>query len=79
MESRKFKHSDGVVVEFIYNDKGNIVESNIEYPEGMESDAEIQDKLPITKRTFWNPETCTMVGYQRALQLKLIKSEQQDD
>ena len=42
------------------------------YPPGYICDADIEDELPITKRTFWNPETETFVGYGRAKQLKLV-------
>lgn len=43
------------------------------YPSDYESIGEIEEKLPITKRTFWNPETESLVSYGRAQQLGLVK------
>jgi len=48
------------------------VSVEIIYPPGYKCDAEIEDELPITKRTFWNPDTETFVGYGRAKQLGLV-------
>ena len=42
------------------------------YPSGYKCDADIEENLPISKRTFWNPETETFVGYSRAKQLGLV-------
>lgn len=44
----------------------------IKYPSGYKCDADIEENLPISKRTFWNPETETFVSYSRAKQLGLI-------
>lgn len=60
-------------------DKGGMVGSEIEYLDGFgNSDYEDELKLPITKRTFYNPETQSFVGYQRAIQLKLINKQPDD-
>ena len=42
------------------------------YPSDYKSDVEIEETLPITKRTFWNPNTQSFVAYARAKQLGLI-------
>jgi hypothetical protein len=73
--TREFHQKDGRVSIWKYDmDKFINGPSSIEikYPPGYKCDAEIEDELPITKRTFWNPETETFVGYGRAKQLGLI-------
>jgi hypothetical protein len=73
--TREFTREDGRISVWTYNlDKNpnGPIFVEIKYPSEYKCDAEIEDELPITKRTFWNPETETFVGYGRAKQLGLI-------
>jgi hypothetical protein len=73
--TREFTREDGRVSIWTYDlnkSSNGPISVEIKYPLGYKCDAEIEDKLPITKRTFWNPGTETFVGYGRAKQLGLI-------
>ena len=70
-----FTNDAGVETIMTLDNKQNTVETIINYPKNYESDYERELKLPITKRTFWNPATESFVSYQRARQLKLIINE----
>jgi hypothetical protein len=73
--TREYNKEDGRISIWTYNlDKSlnGPISVEIKYPSGYKCDADIEENLPISKRTFFNPETETFVGYSRAKQLGLI-------
>lgn len=73
--TREYISEDGKKRIWTYNlDKHPYGPASVEiiYPSGYKCDADIEENLPISKRTFFNPETETFVGYSRAKQLGLV-------
>jgi hypothetical protein len=71
----EYTNSAGVISTWTYNKSKNPygpISVELTYPDNYKCDAELEDKLPITKQTFWNPDTESFVGYGRAKQLGLI-------
>lgn len=71
----KYTNNVGVTSTWIYDKSKNPygpISVELTYPDNYKCDAELEDKLPITKQTFWNSDTESFVGYGRAKQLGLI-------
>jgi len=73
--TRTFVDEDGVVEIWKYNlDKfpNGPLSVEYKYPKGYKSFADINEKLPVTKRKYINPESGEYVSYGRAKQLGVI-------
>jgi hypothetical protein len=73
--TREYTREDGKISIWTYDlDKSPNGPISVEtkYPSGYKCDADIEENLPISKRTFFNPETETFIGYSRAKQLGLV-------
>lgn len=81
--TRTYKSSDGTIHTWYFNhkkmDRGPF-KVEIEYPKGYttqdEDVAANNKKLPLTKRTWINPDNGKAVGYARAKSLGLIKPDE---
>jgi len=78
--TKTFKSLNGVISTWFYEeDKLNLgpFKVLIKYPDDYTSDAEDirnkNKKLPKTKQKYFNPANGKMIGYNRAVQLGLIK------
>lgn len=74
--SRTFTSTDGVISTWYYEDK-KLTKVSIKYPDNYTSEFEDtkkqNKKLPKTKQKYLNPANGKYVGYNRAVQLGLIK------
>lgn len=64
MKNQQITTSHGSV--WNYDEKGNLT---VEVAPQETCPMDIESVLPKTQRTYWNPDTCDFVSYQRARQL----------